>query len=55
VRVRTAPAGSAAILWTAPRGRSYILLDRAPGGWVQIGDGETALGWVHSSLLGPAP
>jgi hypothetical protein len=24
-------------------------------GWVNIGDGEASLGWVHSSLRGSAP
>ncbi|MGK7869436.1 SH3 domain-containing protein [Falsiroseomonas sp. E2-1-a20] len=55
VHVRAAPAGSAAILWTAPRGRSFVVLGQAPGGWIHLGDGQTALGWAHSSLFGPAP
>jgi hypothetical protein len=54
-RVRAAPGGSAPVLWTAPRGRSYVVLGHAPGGWVNIGDGEAALGWAHSSLLGAPP
>jgi hypothetical protein len=54
-RVRALPAGDAPVLWIAPRGRSYAVLGNAPGGWVNIGDGEEALGWVHSSLLGSLP
>jgi hypothetical protein len=55
VRVRAAPASDAAILWTAPRGRSYVVLGQAPGAWIHIGDGQTALGWAHSSLFAPSP
>ena len=55
VRVRAAPGGDAAVLWTAPRGRSFAVLGQAPGGWIHLGDGQTALGWAHSSLFGPAP
>lgn len=55
VRVRAAPAGDADILWTATRGRSYVVLDRAPGGWIHLGDGQTTLGWAHSSLFSPSP
>lgn len=55
VRVRAAPASDAVILWTAPRGRSYVVLGQAAGGWVHLGDGQLALGWAHSSLLGPSP
>ncbi|MGK7871609.1 SH3 domain-containing protein [Falsiroseomonas sp. E2-1-a20] len=55
VRVRSAPVGDAAILWTAPRGRRFVVLDQAPGGWIRLGDGQAALGWAHSSLLGPSP
>jgi hypothetical protein len=29
-RVRAAPAGNAPVLWTAPRGRSYVVLGHAP-------------------------
>jgi hypothetical protein len=55
VRVRAAPGGDTAVLWTAPRGRSFAVLGQAPGGWIQLGDGQAALGWAHSSLFGPAP
>jgi hypothetical protein len=55
VRVRAAPGGDAAILWTAPRGRSFVVLGQAPGGWIHLGDGQAALGWAHASLFGPAP
>ena len=38
------------VLRILPRGQSLRLLDRAPGGWVQVGDPQP-IGWVHSSLL----
>ena len=46
--LRAAPSGE--VLSSIPRGRTLIVFDRAPGGWLQVG--ETApQGWVHSSLL----
>jgi hypothetical protein len=49
--LRATPAGE--VLMSIPRGRTLIVFDRAPGGWVQVG--ETApQGWVHSSLLSDA-
>lgn len=46
--LRAAPSGE--VLASIPRGRTLIVFDRAPGGWLQVG--ETApQGWVHSSLL----
>ncbi len=49
--LRAAPQGE--VLMSIPRGRTLIVFDRAPGGWVQVG--ETApQGWVHSSLLSDA-
>lgn len=50
--VRAGPGGGAAVLQTAPRGREFEIHGRAPGGWVQVGEGGQPSGWVHSSLLG---
>lgn len=49
--LRSTPSGE--VLMSIPRGRSLVVFDRAPGGWLQVG--ETApQGWMHSSLLGDA-
>jgi hypothetical protein len=29
--------------------------ERAPGGWVMVGEEARRVGWAHSSLLEPAP
>lgn len=52
-RIRAAPASVGAILGTAQRQQSYLMLGRAPGGWIRLGDGQTSLGWAHSSLFAP--
>lgn len=51
VRVRSEPNGQSDILWVAERGRAFTVYGHAPGGWVQVGDGMSPAGWVHSSLL----
>jgi hypothetical protein len=48
--VRSGPGGGAAVLRVAPRGTSLTVLDRAPGGWLQVDDGAGG-GWVHGSLV----
>jgi hypothetical protein len=55
VRVRAGPSGAAEILATAQRGQVLTVHDRAPGGWLQVGEAGAPYGWAHSSLLGPAP
>lgn len=52
-RIRAAPASDGAILGTAQRQQSYVMLGRASGGWILLGDGQTSLGWAHSSLFAP--
>jgi len=54
VRIRAAPSGDGAILGTAQRQQSYVILGRAPGGWLLLGNGQETLGWAHSSLFTPA-
>jgi hypothetical protein len=46
--LRAAPSGE--VLFSVPRGRSLVVFDRAPGGWMQVGE-TTPEGWIHSSLL----
>jgi hypothetical protein len=48
--VRAGPSGAAVVLRTAPRGHVLSVFDRAPGGWVRVGEAEP-WGWVHSTLL----
>jgi uncharacterized protein YraI len=48
VNLRTAPHG--AVLRVLPRGEVLQVFGQAPGGWLQVGQGE-AWGWAHSSLL----
>jgi hypothetical protein len=55
VRVRSGPNGSAEILAIAQRGRVLTVHERAPGGWLMVGEEGMPVGWAHSSLLEPAP
>jgi hypothetical protein len=48
--IRGGPGGGAAVLRVAPRGASLRVLERAPGGWLQVDDGAGG-GWVHGSLV----
>jgi SH3 domain-containing protein len=49
--LRTAPDLGSRVVRTAPRGETFIVYGRAPGGWVQVGDEAASQGWIHSSLL----
>lgn len=51
--VREAPNGGANIVRAAPSGTVLSVFARN-GGWVQVGD-DSPGGWIHSSLLDPAP
>jgi hypothetical protein len=48
--LRAAPVGGSEVLGVVPQGSALQVFGRAPGGWVQVGDGARQ-GWVHSSLL----
>jgi hypothetical protein len=50
--MRTGPGG--AVLGVMPRGRVLQVFERAPGGWVQVGEADEPIGWIHGSLLGAA-
>jgi hypothetical protein len=46
--LRASPGGE--VVGTVPRSRSLRVFDRAPGGWMQVGN-DTPEGWIHASLL----
>uniref|UniRef100_UPI0022EB7E6F SH3 domain-containing protein n=1 Tax=Falsiroseomonas oryzae TaxID=2766473 RepID=UPI0022EB7E6F len=48
INLRSAPGGD--VLRTVPRGSTLQVFGEAPGGWLQVGEGEP-WGWVHSSGL----
>jgi hypothetical protein len=48
--IRAHPSGGGEVLRVAPRGATLQVFAEAPGGWLQVGDGEP-WGWVHGSLL----
>jgi uncharacterized protein YraI len=51
VNIRAHPSGGGAIVRIVPRGSTLQVFGEAPGGWLQVGEGGEALGWLHSSLL----
>jgi hypothetical protein len=50
VNIRSSPSGGGSVLRVAPRGSTLQLFGEAPGGWLQVGEGEP-WGWLHSSML----
>ncbi|RAI59976.1 hypothetical protein DOO78_06965 [Roseicella frigidaeris] len=50
VNLRTGPGGGASVIGVLPRGKTLDILERAPGGWMRVGD-PAPLGWVHASLV----
>jgi hypothetical protein len=50
VNLRTGPGGGASVIGVLPRGKTLDVLERAPGGWMRVGD-PASLGWVHASLV----
>ena len=51
--VRASANGDAAVIRTASAGSTLRVHGRS-GGWVRVGDAQP-WGWIHGSLLGPAP
>jgi Bacterial SH3 domain len=49
--LRTGPDGQSNVVRVVPRGETLRVHNRAPNGWVQVGDAEP-LGWIHNSRLG---
>jgi hypothetical protein len=48
--IRVAPVGGSQLVRVAPKGTALRVFAQAPGGWLQVGEGN-AEGWVHSSLV----
>lgn len=48
--IRVAPVGGSQLVRVAPKGTVLRVFAKAPGGWLQVGEGD-AEGWVHSSLV----
>jgi hypothetical protein len=46
--MRITPGG--VVQSVVPRGRALLVFDRAPGGWMLVGETEPQ-GWIHGSLL----
>lgn len=49
--LRGSPDQQGTILRVAPRGETFRVHNRAPNGWLQVGDAEPR-GWLHTSRLG---
>jgi hypothetical protein len=50
VNIRAHPSGGGTVLRVVPRGSTLQVFGEAPGGWLQVGEGEP-WGWLHASLL----
>ncbi len=50
VNVRSSPSGGGEVMRVVPRASTLQVFGEAPGGWVQVGEGEP-WGWVHNSML----
>ena len=48
--IRVAPVGGSQLVRVAPKGTVLRVFAQAPGGWLQVGEGN-AEGWVHSSMV----
>lgn len=51
VNVRAAPGGGSEVLRVVPRASPLEVYGEAPGGWLQVGEGGEAWGWVHRSMV----
>jgi len=52
--LRREPSTTAEVLRVMRPGSVLIVFGEAPGGWLQVGDGDQPAGWVHrSALQGP--
>lgn len=49
--IRAGASGAAEVVRVAQRGQALQLFREGPGGWLEVGDGGEAWGWVHSSLV----
>jgi hypothetical protein len=48
--IRITPVSGSQLVRVAPKGTILRVFAQAPGGWLQVGEGD-AEGWVHSSLV----
>jgi hypothetical protein len=48
--IRVTPVGGSQLVRVAPKGTVLRVFAQAPGGWLQVGEGN-AEGWVHSSMV----
>jgi len=53
--IRAHPHGGGAVTGVVPQGTVLRVYGTAPGGWYEVGDSTTVLGWVHGSLLVSQP
>jgi hypothetical protein len=51
VNVRSGPSGANEVVRVVPRASALQVFGEAPGGWVQVGEGGEAWGWLHNSML----
>jgi hypothetical protein len=51
VNVRAMPVAGAEVMRVIPRGSALQVFGEAPGGWLQVGEGGEAFGWLHNSML----
>lgn len=51
VNVRAAPLGGSEVLRVVPRASPLEVYGEAPGGWLQVGEGGEAWGWLHRSMV----
>jgi uncharacterized protein YraI len=51
VNIRSGPSGGTEVVRVVPRASSLQVFGEAPGGWLQVGEGGEAWGWLHNSML----
>lgn len=49
--IRREPSTSAPVLRVVRPGTTLRVFSEAPGGWLQVGEGEEPIGWIHQSTL----
>ena len=51
--IRREPSSSAGVVRVLGPGTTLQVLGEAPGGWLQVSEGEEPIGWIHRSVLQP--
>jgi hypothetical protein len=54
VNIRSAPAGSGAVVRIVPRSSVLQVFAEAPGGWLEVGE-DRPFGWLHGSMIERRP